>query len=180
MRRADKLMDPQRAASVLANAYCGRVATVSADGEPYICPLLFLWHEGEVWFHTTSAQGHLARNLAGESRACFEVDVPGEVFPYGRFLCDTALAFQSVLVFGPVETITQRQTKAWFFDEFMARYDRKPAGPRPEGFYPRLDEVTVYTLHPARISGKETVLPAPGEQWPAVDRTRSPQAQPPA
>jgi hypothetical protein len=176
MRRADKQMDPQRATAVLSAAYCGRLATVSGDGGPYICPLLFVWHDGRIWFHTTAARGHLASNIAHDARACFEVDEPGGTFAYGRFLCDTGLAYRSVLVFGRIEVVTACDDKARFFDRFMARYHPEPGGARPTGFYPRLDEVTVYAMSADRITGKETTLPAVEARWPAVDRTRSPHA----
>src|SRR5437763_14269784 len=97
MRRAERQMPQERAVELLRSAYCGRVATVGADGEPYVCPLLFVWREGEIWFHTSAGSGHLRRNVDHEPRACFEVAMPGQVFPYGRFDCDTALECRSVI-----------------------------------------------------------------------------------
>jgi len=179
MRRADKQLGAQDAIDVMAAAYCGRLATVSDEGEPYICPLLFLWRDGRVWFHTSAAHGHLARNLAHGRRACFEVDEAGETFAYGRFLCDTGLAYRSVIVFGPVEVVESREEKAAFFDAFMARYHRESGPQRPDGFYPQLGAVTVYAMSPDRITGKQTILPAAQDRWPALDRTRTPHAQPP-
>jgi hypothetical protein len=178
MRRADRQMDPERALAALQGAYCGRLGTVSADGEPYVCPLLFVWEDNALWFHTTRATGHLARNLERDAPACFEVDAPGEAFAYGRFQCDTGLAYASVLVFGRVEVVDAPAAKAKFFDALMARYHPEDSG-RPRGFYPRLDEVTVYVLRPGRITGKETLLPAAQARWPARDSTRSPDAVPP-
>jgi uncharacterized protein len=53
-----------------------------------------------------------------------------------------------------------------------------PSLERPKGFLPRLDEVTVYAIAVKRITGKETPLPPPSQQWPALDRTKTPNAQP--
>jgi hypothetical protein len=53
-----------------------------------------------------------------------------------------------------------------------------PQRTRPQGFFPRLDQVTVYAMTIERMTGKKTVLPALEEQWPAVDRTKSPNARP--
>lgn len=178
MRRADKQMAQQRCIELLQAGYCGRLGTVSADGEPYVCPLLFVLREGEIWFHTARANGHLARNLAHDARACFEIDVPGEVFAYGRFACDTGIAYQSVIAFGRVRVIEAEAEKAAFFDAFMERYHAHDPD-RPRGFYPRLGEVTVFALGIDRMTGKETVLPAASERWPARDNTRTPHAQPP-
>jgi nitroimidazol reductase NimA-like FMN-containing flavoprotein (pyridoxamine 5'-phosphate oxidase superfamily) len=178
MRRADKEMSASRASELLATAYCGRLASVGPDGAPYVCPLLYVWRQGQVWLHNTSALGHLQRNILHEPRVCFEVDVPGEAYAYGRFQCDTALEYQSVLVFGQLEVIRDRDQKAAFFDALMSKYYAQETD-RPTGFYPRLDEVTVYALRVDRITGKETSLPAAGARWPFVDKTKSPNAVPP-
>ena len=49
---------------------------------------------------------------------------------------------------------------------------------RPAGFYPRLDQITLYAIAVERMTGKETVLPAAPQRWPAADRTASPDARP--
>ena len=175
MRRADKQMSPSRASELLASAYCGRLATVGADGAPYICPLLYVWQHGQVWLHNTSALGHLQRNVLHEPRVCFEIDVPGETFAYGRFQCDTALEYQSVLVFGRLHVIQDRDQKTKFFDALMSKYYTEEMG-RPKAFYPRLDDVTVYALTVDLITGKEQTLPAIDARWPTVDKTKSPNA----
>ena len=178
MRRADKEMSVSRALELLASAYCGRLATVGSDGAPYICPLLFVWADGKIWLHNTSAVGHLQRNVRHESRVCFEIDTPGETYAYGRFQCDTALAYQSVVVFGKLAFVEERDQKTRFFDLLMSKYYAQETD-RPKGFYPRLDDVTVYSLTVDRVTGKETTLPAIDARWPAVDKTKSPNAVPP-
>jgi hypothetical protein len=50
---------------------------------------------------------------------------------------------------------------------------------RPQSFYPRLNEVTVYALTVERITGKHCPLPDISEQWPALDRTKTPNANAP-
>jgi len=60
----------------------------------------------------------------------------------------------------------------------MAKYGT-PDRDRPKGFFPRIDEVTVYAIAIDRITGKELALPAVSERWPALDRTKSPDAHPP-
>ena len=179
MRRADKEMPPSRAIEILASSYCGRLATVDPDGAPYICPLLYVWLDGQIWLHNTRALGHLQRNVRHEPRACFEIDQPGETYAYGRFQCDTALEYQSVLVFGHIVEIENREQKSNFFDALMSKYYGKDSV-RPNGFYPRLDDVTVYTLKVDRITGKETTLPPGDARWPTVDKTKSPNAIPPS
>jgi nitroimidazol reductase NimA-like FMN-containing flavoprotein (pyridoxamine 5'-phosphate oxidase superfamily) len=128
IRRADKLMPEERARQILAAGYCGRLATVGADGYPYCLPLLYVVMEGEIWLHNSRARGHLRANVEHEA--------------------------------------------------LMAKYAR-PDWQRPKGFFPRIGDITLYAMPIERLTGKETKLPPVSERWPAVDRTKSPNARPP-
>lgn len=178
LRRTDKLMTEADARAALAQGRCGRLATVGADGSPYCVPLLYVWRDGTIYVHNTAAAGHLRSNVDHEPRVCFEIDQPGEVFDYGRFECDTSIAYRSVIVFGRIRIVADSAAKAQFFEALMAKYGRPESG-RPKGFFPRLDEVTVYAIDVERLTGKETALPALADQWPAKDNTKSPSAKPP-
>lgn len=178
VRRADRVLDEDAARDMLARGFCGRLATVGADGYPYCVPLLYVWMDGEVWVHNTAARGHLRRNVDHEPRVCFEIDEPGEVFAYGRFECDSALAYRSVVLFGRVRVVEERAAKQRFCEALMAKYG-KPDWGRPKGFFPRLDQITVYAIEVERLTGKAAPLPAVDRQWPAADLTKTPNAKPP-
>jgi uncharacterized protein len=177
LRRIDRLMSQERTQDFLARGFCGRIASTGADGWPYCVPLLYVWTGTEVLVHTTAARGHFRANVEHDPRVCFEVDEPGDVFEYGRFECDSSVAYRSVIVSGAIRIVDDAVAKAKFFDAFMAKYGKPDSG-RPKNFYPRLDDVTVYAIAPERITGKELQLPAVSEQWPAKDRTKSPHAKP--
>lgn len=70
-----------------------------------------------------------------------------------------------------------RTAKILFFDRLMAKYS-DPALDWPKGFYPRLDQITMYALTIEQITGKHQPLPLVSEQWPAVNRTKTPGAVP--
>jgi nitroimidazol reductase NimA-like FMN-containing flavoprotein (pyridoxamine 5'-phosphate oxidase superfamily) len=178
MRRDEKSMPVDRTLEILARGFCGRLATIGADGYPYCVPLLYVWMDGEIYVHNTSARGHLRANAEHEARVCFEMDEPGDVFPYGRFECDTSVAFKSVIAFGKIRIIDDRATKQRFFEALMQKYARRGPG-RPEGFFPRLDGITLYAITVERMTGKETPLPSSAQQWPALDQTKSPNARAP-
>jgi nitroimidazol reductase NimA-like FMN-containing flavoprotein (pyridoxamine 5'-phosphate oxidase superfamily) len=153
------------------------LASVSSDGWPYIVPLLHVYSGDEIGLHNTAARGHLRANVEGDSRACFEVDEPVKVFDYGRFECDTGLAYRSAIAYGRIHVIDDRAAKIRFFDALLAKYGTGVPG-RPKSFYPRLDDVTVYAFSVERVTGKYCALPLAAEQWPALDRTKSPTAVP--
>jgi len=177
VRRADKLMPEAAAREALARGFAGRLGTVGADGWPYVVPLLYVWMNGEIWVHNTRAPGHLRDNVEHEPRVCFEIDEAGEVFPYGRFECDTTVAYRSVLAFGRIRVVEEREQKQSFCDALMQKY-AEPGWTRPKGFYPRLDQITVYAIAIERLTGKETPLPAAQDRWPAADHTKTPNAAP--
>ncbi len=168
-------MPQERILEMLARGYCGRLATVSEDGFPYCISLLYLWIGDEVFVHTTSARGHLRTNIERDPRVCFEISEQEGVFDYGRFECDSGLAYQSVCLFGRARIIDDRGMKQRFCEVLMEKYG-KPETERPKGFFPRLDAITVYAIAVERMTGKEQALPPLSEQWPAKDRTKTPNA----
>lgn len=179
VRRTDKLMSDEDTRRLLARGHCARVATVGADGAPYVTPLLYVWMDGEILMHNSAAHGHFRANVDAGSRVCLVVDEPGEVFDYGRFECDVSIAHASVVVHGRIRVVDDRARKQGFCDALMAKYHGRDVG-RPKGYYPRLDHITVYAVTPARITGKETKLPAVADQWPARDNTKTPDAVAPS
>jgi nitroimidazol reductase NimA-like FMN-containing flavoprotein (pyridoxamine 5'-phosphate oxidase superfamily) len=177
LRRADRVMSEQRAYEMLARGFSGQLATVGEDGYPYCIPLLYVWMDDEVYVHTSSARGHFRTNVDREPRICFEIDEPDSVFDYGRFECDSGLAYQSVILFGKIRVAEDRAVKQRFCEALMAKYG-KPDTERPKGFFPRIDMITVYAISVERMTGKEMALPEVSEQWPAKDRTKTPNARP--
>jgi hypothetical protein len=180
VRRKDKELSQQEAEALLSRAALLHFATVGADGQPYVVPNLFVYAEGKIYLHTAAASGHFKQNVMHNPRISFETAEMGEVFPYGEFECDTTVSYASVVGFGSVRIEASREAKALFFDRFMAKYaDPKWQQDRPKGFYPRLDEVTVYMIEPERLTGKKGPLPGLSDQWPAKNMTKSPGAKPP-
>lgn len=178
IRRVDRLMSEEQAGQLLQRSFCGRLATVSEDGSPYCVPLLFVVMSGKLFVHSAIARGHLRANVGHDERVCFEVDEPGQIFDYGRFECDSSVSYRSVIAFGAMRIVADRKEKQAFFEALMHKYGT-PGRDRPRGFFPRMDHVIVYEMTIERLTGKEQVLASVSQQWPAVDRTASPDAQPP-
>jgi hypothetical protein len=177
LRRQDRVLGDLETRELLVRGYCGRIASLGSDGWPYIVPLLYVFADDEITVHNAALRGHFRLNVERESRVCFELDEPVKVFDYGRFECDTGLAYRSAIAYGRIRIVEERAAKSRFFDALLAKYGTGAPG-RPKGFYPRLDEVTVYAIAVERLTGKHCPLPALSEQWPALDRTKSPNARP--
>jgi uncharacterized protein len=177
LRRTDIAMTHTQILQALARGFAGRIATLGSDGYPYCVPMLYIWDDDQVFLHGTSARGHLRANIEHEPRACFELDAPGEVFDYGRFECDSGLAYCSVILFGRIRVADDVATRQWFCERLMEKYGKRDSI-RPKKFFPRLDAITVYAMDVERMTGKERLLPELSEQWPAKDRTKTPNARP--
>jgi nitroimidazol reductase NimA-like FMN-containing flavoprotein (pyridoxamine 5'-phosphate oxidase superfamily) len=179
IRREDHAMSQERILEMLPRGYAGHLATISEDGFPYCIPLLYLWLDGEVYLHTTAARGHLRANIERDARVCIEIDEHDGVFDYGRYECDSGLAYRSLCLFGRIRVVDDRDIKQRFCENLMVKYG-KPDTTRPKGFFPRLDIITVYAVAVERMTGKETSMPPLSEQWPARDRTKTPNVSGPA
>jgi nitroimidazol reductase NimA-like FMN-containing flavoprotein (pyridoxamine 5'-phosphate oxidase superfamily) len=179
VRRVDRLMSEEQALQLLQRGFCGRLATVSENGSPYCVPLLYVVTGTRLYVHNTIARGHLRANLEHDVRVCFEVDEPGQIFDYGRFECDTSVTYCSVIAFGTMRTVADRKEKQEFLEALMNKYGT-PGRDRPRGFFPRIDQVIVYEMTIERLTGKEQTLPGVSLQWPALDRTATPDARPPS
>ena len=76
MRRAlCEITDEKEMIRVLASTNIGRMATIGADGYPYITPVNFVFYQGCIFFHS-ALKGEKLDNLTRDPRVCFEVDVP--------------------------------------------------------------------------------------------------------
>jgi uncharacterized protein len=71
--------------------------------------------------------------------------------------------------------VSETADKQRFCEALMAKY-RKHGPERPQGFFPRLGDITVYAIAVDHMTGKELALPDVSQQWPAVDMTKSPRA----
>ena len=82
-----------------------------------------------------------------------------------------------MILFGKIRIVEDTATKQRFCERLMEKYGR-PNSIRPKNFFPRLDVINLYAMTIERMTGKERLLPELSEQWPAKDRTRTPDARP--
>jgi uncharacterized protein len=165
VRRADKLMTPEQLKEFLSRTFCGRTATIGRDGYPYVVPNLFVWMDERIFLHTTCVPGHFLANVEFCDRVCFEVDAPGETFPYGPVECDTSIAYRSAVVFGRIRIETDPEARRRFFAAFMSKYAPPDSWGRVQGSFPRIDSTIVYSILPEIMTGKQTPLPSAQKRW---------------
>ena len=97
MRRPEKaIRDRREMERILGEAEVGRLGTC-ADGEPYVVPLSFAYHDGKIFFHCAK-QGKKLDHIARNPRVCFEVD-SGEVIRKEK-PCNFSVRYESVIAYG--------------------------------------------------------------------------------
>ena len=74
-RKHCEVTDPKEMARILAATNIGRLATMDAEGYPYITPVNFVFYGGCVYFHC-APEGEKLANLLRNPRVCLEADVP--------------------------------------------------------------------------------------------------------
>ena len=82
-----------------------------------------------------------------------------------------------MVAFGTIRVVTEPAVKQAFCEALLCKYG-KPGRDRPQNFFPRLDLIAVFEIAIERVTGKETAMPPISEQWPARDRTKTPEAGP--
>lgn len=167
-------MTHEDAGAFLAAAFCGRTGTLGPDGYPYVVPNLFTWHAGQIYLHTSRHEGHFLKNVRFHDQVSFEVDEPGEVYPYGHVECDTSVSYRSVIVFGRIRIVEDVEEKVRFYRAFMTKYAPQDSWGREKDALPRVNGTVVYAIRPETITGKQGHLPGPSERWPARNDTYSP------
>jgi hypothetical protein len=169
------MMSREEIDEVLRRGVCGRLGTLGTDGFPYVLPMLYVWNGDEIFWHCGVGAGQLLTNISARDQVCFEVDEPGDVFGYGRFECDSSLAYASVIAIGRLRPVENPTGKEEFCTRLMLKYGSEIEG-RPKGVFPRLAAIRVYAIEAQRLTGKFSRLPELEQRWPQVDRTSSPSA----
>ena len=136
MRRGDRVMAEADVLAMLGRGFSGRLAVIGEGGYPYCVPMLYVWQEGVLWLHGTQARGHLRSSIEAEVKVCFEIDEPDRIYAYGRFECDTGLAYHSVILFGHAQVVEETAAKQRFFEALMRKYASGQWQERPRDFFP--------------------------------------------
>ncbi len=125
-RKHCEIKDPKEMIRILASTNIGRLATVDAEGYPYITPLNFVFHEGCVYFHCAS-EGEKLDNLTRDPRVCFEVDVPLaylEVdFNPDRDPCRTHQLYHSVIIRGSARIVPGGELKTNVLNALVEKHE---------------------------------------------------------
>lgn len=118
MQRSDRELSHEDALEILEAGGFASLATVDADGAPYVIPLSYVMMDGKLYVHTGTAHGHFYENVIRDNRVCLTVvgeDAPIQRPGYG------ATRFASVVAAGHIYNVDD----PILFKQALARLARK-------------------------------------------------------
>jgi len=125
-RKHCEVTDPKEMTRILASTNIGRMATMDAEGYPYITPVNFVFHAGCVYFHC-APKGEKLDNLTRDPRVCFEVDVPLAYLEVGfnpeRNPCRTHQLYHSLIIRGVARIVPDGELKTAALNALLAKHE---------------------------------------------------------
>lgn len=118
MQRSDRELSHEDALEILEAGGFASLATVDADGAPYVIPISYVMMDGKLYVHTGTAHGHFYENVTRNNRVCLTVvgeDAPIQRPGYG------ATRFASVVAAGRIYNVDD----PILFKQALARLARK-------------------------------------------------------
>jgi hypothetical protein len=149
--KENEIQEKEEIETILDNAPVGRIGT-SYQNRPYIVPINFVYHQGNVYFHSSN-EGQMHAYMEANNQVCFEVDELGEIIP-SQDPCEFSFKYRSIVAFGKVRFLHDPMEKKAILARLVQKYDaRKIArGPIP---LEKLNDVVVGEISIEAITGKK-------------------------
>jgi nitroimidazol reductase NimA-like FMN-containing flavoprotein (pyridoxamine 5'-phosphate oxidase superfamily) len=118
-RKKCAIQDRAEIEAILKRAQIMHLA-MSKDGQPYVVPLNFGFHDGAIYFHT-GLKGMKMDFLEANDQVCFEVDIDNALIPADE-PCKWSQHYLSVVGFGRAVVLEDPDEKVRGLKALMAQY----------------------------------------------------------
>jgi nitroimidazol reductase NimA-like FMN-containing flavoprotein (pyridoxamine 5'-phosphate oxidase superfamily) len=153
MRRKDREESREAALAIIDKASFGVMATTGADGQPYATALSFARDSSLLYFHC-ALSGHKLDNLRHDGRVC--VSFVGKLFfPEDDF----TVAYESALVFGRAEEVTDETEKIHGLRLLCERFTPANMAAFDSAIEKSINRTGVWKIHIERVTGKRRRKP---------------------
>ncbi|RPI43553.1 MAG: GNAT family N-acetyltransferase [Bacteroidetes bacterium] len=151
MRKSNQeITDPGVIEEILAGSRICRLA-MNDGGTPYLLPFNYGYAGGYIYIHS-AREGRKIEVLKKDARVCFEIEQKTEILPADQ-PCGWSTLYRSVIGYGTVEMISDREAKEAALAIIMAGHGRSV---QPDFGRKQLDSVLVLRLHIESITGKQS------------------------
>jgi uncharacterized protein len=128
-RKQSEITAKEEIEEILHLARVGRLATLGADGYPYITPVNYVYRKGSIYFHC-ALRGEKLDNIGRHEKVCFEVDLPLAYLDTGYDksmpACDVGQYYQCVIIRGQAQIVEQQEEKVDALNALMASHESDP------------------------------------------------------
>jgi len=148
MKRKDREQSRDFAIAVADKCAYAVLATANADGTPYCIPISPARNGEWLYFHCAH-EGHKIDNLRQRSKVCISCVGVNEAIP-GKF----TLKYESAVIFGSAEEVTDREEKIHALDLICKRYTPDNMAAFDEAIERQLEATAIWKIRIDEISGK--------------------------
>ena len=149
MRRSEReITDRSEIEEILRRAEVVHIGMVDR-GEPYVVPVVFAYGDGCIYFHGAT-EGRKAAALRANPRVCFETYVDYEIVR-GKMACQFSAKYRSIIGYGTVSVVEQRDDKVKGLDVLMSRFAEGPFSYNEQA----LARTAVFRLNIESMTGKK-------------------------
>lgn len=156
-RKHCEITDPQEIGRILDSTNIGRLATNGADGYPYITPVNFVYHQGNIYFHC-AARGEKLDNMERDSRVCFEVDIPLSYIDAGfdpdRRIGKLHQFYHCVIIRGEARVVPDGPMKVAVLNVLVAKHEVSSNHELVHEQMPAYKACKVVQIQPVSVSAK--------------------------
>lgn len=139
----------------LAGERSGHLATCTASRTPYITPLNYMYHQGNIYFHCAH-EGLKLDNIRVNNQVCFEVSRVDKAVS-GALACQYSTRYTSVLLFGSAQIVEDSSRKTELLNLFTEKFAEGRSFPPID--HKAASRVTVVEIVVDRMHGKSNVDP---------------------
>jgi nitroimidazol reductase NimA-like FMN-containing flavoprotein (pyridoxamine 5'-phosphate oxidase superfamily) len=156
-RRQCEITDPQEISRILSAATIGRMATLGADGYPYITPVNYVYTNGCLYFHC-ARKGEKLDNIARDNRVCFQVDIPLAYLDLGynpdAGACSLHQFYHCVIVRGRARVVPDGDLKTVALNALVAAHEPDRTAPSVHADMADYNACAVVEIRPETLSAK--------------------------
>lgn len=121
-------LNQQQMDSLLDRAWVASLATINANGTPYVTPVHFLYQEGAIYVHGLPA-GQKIDNIKANPAVCLTVyKMDGVLLDPSGNPCDTNTSYQSVILQGTASILANAETKRTILEGIVQKYAPELSG----------------------------------------------------
>jgi uncharacterized protein len=136
----------------LSNSHVGRLGTVGKYGYPMIKPLNFVYHKGNIYFHSAQ-QGEKIEDIKRNGKVCFEVDLPIIYVKSVGNPCSADYLYRSVIIKGSAHIVEDQNERLSALKRLLKKY--QPEGGYGDFLTEKLALTAVVRIDIEEMTGKE-------------------------